>query len=186
MAGPKWISPNQAAALKTNINWTPQKRRWNTFCNTWKWPKVFCRFYISFECWRPFGCTRPGACQMTNVRCTRWRRASADKGADETDEVELQALCLTGEGVTLSVSCSMHGSDLRSLVSKNLSCKPGAKLVVHRGNGKLTLNEDSGDQGIFGKNAMLSCTYIPTESNWCVYSLAWLPVSSQIEREFVL
>ena len=68
MAGPKWISPNQAAALKTNINWTPQKRRWNTFCNTWKWPKVVCRFYISFECWRPFGCTRPGACQMTNVR----------------------------------------------------------------------------------------------------------------------
>ena len=51
MAGPKWISPNQAADLKTNINWTPQKRRWNTFCNTWKWPKVFCRFYISFECW---------------------------------------------------------------------------------------------------------------------------------------
>ena len=152
MAGPKWISPNQAAALKTNINGTPQKRRWNTFCNTWKWPKVFCRFYISFECWRPFGCTRPGACQMTNVRCTRWLRASADKGADETDEVELQA-------------------------------QPGAKLVVHRGNGKLTLNEDSGDQGIFGKNAMLSCTYIPTESNWCVYSLALLPVSSQIVRE---
>ena len=34
--------------------------------------------------------------------------ASADKGAaDETDEVNLQVLCPTGEGVTLSVPRSM-------------------------------------------------------------------------------
>ena len=34
--------------------------------------------------------------------------SSTDKGtADETDEVDLQVLCLTGEGVTLSVPCSM-------------------------------------------------------------------------------
>ena len=35
---------------------------------------------------------------------------SADKGAaDETDEVDLQVLCLTGEGVTLSVPRCMLG-----------------------------------------------------------------------------
>ena len=110
--------------------------------------------------------------------------SSADKGAaDETDEVELQVLCLTGEGVTLSVSRSMLGSDLRRLVSKKLSCKPGAKLVVHHVNGKLKLHEHLGDQGIIGQTAVLSCTYIPTD----VYA-AWrysceLP---NCEREFAL
>ena len=90
--------------------------------------------------------------------------SSADKGAaDETDEVELQVLCLAGEGVRLSVSRSMLGSDLRRLVSKKLSCKPGAKLVVHHVNRKLKLHENLGDQGIIGQTAVLSCTYIPTD-----------------------
>ena len=109
---------------------------------------------------------------------------SADKGAvDEADRIELQVLCVTGEGVTLTVSRSMLGYDLRRLVSKNLSCKAGAKLVVHSVNKKLTLGENLEDQGIVGKTAMLSCTYIPTD----VYT-AWrysceLPAC---EREFAL
>ena len=58
--------------------------------------------------------------------------SSADKGAaGETDEVELQVLCLTGEGATLSVPRSMLGYELRRLVSEKLPCKPGAKLAVH-------------------------------------------------------
>ena len=58
--------------------------------------------------------------------------SSTDKGAaDKTDEVELQVLCLTGEGVTLSVSRSMLGSDLPRLVSEKLQCKPDAKLAVY-------------------------------------------------------
>jgi hypothetical protein len=45
--------------------------------------------------------------------------ASADKGAaDETDEVNLQVLCPTGEGVTLSVPRSMLGYNLWRLVSE--------------------------------------------------------------------
>jgi hypothetical protein len=110
--------------------------------------------------------------------------SSADKGAvDEADRIELQVLCLTGEGVTLTVSRSMLGYDLRRLVSKNLSCKAGAKLVVHSVKRKLTLDENLEDQGIVGKTAMLSCTYIPTD----VYT-AWrysceLPTC---EREFAL
>ena len=54
--------------------------------------------------------------------------SSTDKGAaDENDEVDLQMLCLTGEGVTLSVSRSMLGYDLRRLVSEKLPCKTEAE-----------------------------------------------------------
>ena len=112
----------------------------------------------------------------------------ADKdAADETDDVELQVLCLTGEGVTLSVRGSMLGSDLRRLVSEKLPCKQGARLVVHHGNGELKLDENLAEQGIVGKSAMLSCTYIPTN----LYA-AWLYACGSAfellncEREFAL
>ena len=110
--------------------------------------------------------------------------SSTDKGpADETDEVDLQVLCLTGEGVTLSVPCSMLGYELRRLVSEKLPCKPGAKLAVHHVNRKLALEETLGEQGIVGKSAMLSCTYIPTNvyTAWCY--VCGLPTA---EREFAL
>ena len=110
--------------------------------------------------------------------------SSTGKGtADETDEVDLQVLCLTGEGVTLSVPCSMLGYELRRLVSEKLPCKPGAKLAVHHVNTKLALNQTLAEQGIVGKSAILSCTYIPTNVYiaWCfVYGL---PIS---EREVAL
>ena len=110
--------------------------------------------------------------------------SSADKVAvDETGEVDLQVLCLTGEGVTECVPCSMLGYDLRRLVSEKLPCKPGAKLGVYNGNAKVTLNQTLGEQGIVGKSAMLSCTYIPT--NVCT---AWNYVCGfpTCEREFAL
>ena len=87
--------------------------------------------------------------------------SSTDKcAADENDGVDLQLL--TGEGVTLGVPRSMLGYDLRRLLSEKLPCKPGAKLAVHHVNRKLALEETLGEQGIVGKSAMLSCTYIPT------------------------
>ena len=110
--------------------------------------------------------------------------SSADKVAvDETGEVDLQVLCLTGEGVTECVPCSMLGYDLRRLVSEKLPCKPGAKLAVYNGNAKVTLNQTLGEQGIVGKSATLSCTYIPTNvyTAWCY--VCGLPTC---EREFVL
>jgi hypothetical protein len=86
--------------------------------------------------------------------------SSTDKSAaDETDEVNLDARCLTGEGVTLNAPRSMLGYDLWRLVSEKLPRKPGARLVVHHMNAKLTLNQTLGEQGIVGKSAMLSCTY---------------------------
>ena len=54
----------------------------------------------------------------------------------------------TLEGVT---PCrSMLGYDLRILLSKRLSCKPGSRLVMHHVNGKLMLDKKLGDQGIKG------------------------------------
>ena len=110
--------------------------------------------------------------------------SSTDKGAaDETDEVNLEALCLTGEGVTLSVPRSMNGHHLCRLVSEKLPCKPGARLVVHHVNAKLTLNQTLGEQGIAGNSATLSCTYIPTNvyAAWCyVHGL------TTCERDLVL
>ena len=42
---------------------------------------------------------------------------STDKGAaDETGEIDLQVLCLTGDGVTLRVTRSMLGYELRRVV----------------------------------------------------------------------
>ena len=110
--------------------------------------------------------------------------SSTDQGAtDETDEVNLHVLCLTGEGVPLSVPRSMLGYDMRKLVSEKLPCKPGAKLAVHHMNRTLTFDQTLGEQGIAVKSAMLSCTYIPTN----VYT-AWSYVCGlpTCERDFVL
>eukprot|EP00435_Cladocopium_sp_Y103_P031795 s2563_g8.t1 len=97
--------------------------------------------------------------------------------------VELQVLCMTGEGVTLKVNRSMLGSELRRLVSQKLPCKPGAKLVVHHVNGKLMLDKKLAEQGTVGRSAMLSCTCIPTN----VYT-AWRYACdlANCEREFAL
>ena len=76
--------------------------------------------------------------------------SSTDKGAaDETDKVNLQVLCLTGEGVALSVPRSMLGYDLWRLVSEKLPCKPGAKLAMHHVNAKLRLNQTLGHRQRF-------------------------------------
>ena len=106
--------------------------------------------------------------------------SSTDKdAADETDEVELHVLCLTGEGVTFSVSRSMLGSDLRRLVSEKLPRKPGAKLAVHHTNRELTLDENLGEQGFVGKSARCPA---PTYQLMCIQH-GVIPVGSQMMRK---
>ena len=109
--------------------------------------------------------------------------SSADKdAADEIDEVVLQMLCLTGEGVALSVPHSMLGHDLRRLMSQKFPCKPRATLAVHHANEKLVLDQTLEQQGI-GKSTLLSCTYIPTNlyAAWC-----YVRGFRTCEREFAL
>ena len=98
--------------------------------------------------------------------------SSTDKGAaDEIDkvdlEVDLEVLCLTGEGVTLSVPRSLLGYDLRRLVSEKLPCKPGAKLAVHHVNRKLTLDQTLGEQEIAGKSMEIG-TVLHLHTDKCV------------------
>ena len=110
--------------------------------------------------------------------------SSTDKGAaDKTDEVYLEVLCLTGEGVTLSVPRSILGYDLRRLVSEKFPWKPGAKLAMFHENRKLNLDQTLREQGIVEKSAVLSCTYMPT-----ILYTAWRYVSELLtcEREFAL
>ena len=110
--------------------------------------------------------------------------SSADKDAsDETDEVDLQVQCLTGEGVTLRVPLSILGYDLRRLVSEKLPCKPGAKLAVYHGNAMLALDQALGEQGITKEVAVLSSAYIPTNLYTAFRYVQGIPNG---ERDFVL
>ena len=103
--------------------------------------------------------------------------------ADDTDEICLQVLCLTGEGVTACVPRSISGYELRKLLSEKLAYKPGAKLALHHRNQELILDETLGQQGFTAETAIISCTYVPTNlfAAWC-YAFK----VSNIGGEFVL
>ena len=110
--------------------------------------------------------------------------SSTDKGAaDKTDEVYLEVLCLTGEGVTLSVPRSILGYDLSRLVSEKLPWKPGAKLAMHHVNRKLNLDQTLREQGIVEKSAVLSFALICQQI--CIQH-GVMSLSSQLVREFAL
>ena len=97
--------------------------------------------------------------------------------------MELQVLCLTGEAVTLKVDKSMLGREVRQMVSTQLPGKAGAKMALHHMDAELMLAESLEQQGIGGKTATLSCTYMQTD----LYS-AWRYVKGlpTPEAEFAL
>ena len=86
--------------------------------------------------------------------------------------VELQILCLTGQGFTLQVPPLQLGREVQEMVSQQLPWKTGAKIVLHHGESTLMLDQSLQEQGI-GKAATLSCTYIPTDvyAAWCFIKL---------------
>ena len=93
-------------------------------------------------------------------------------------------LCLTGEGVTLSVSRSVLGSDLCRVVSKDLSCQARSSscIVWMESWPWMSSWKTNGLLEKHGKTAMLPCT---TDINWCEYSLAlclWAPKLCERER----
>ena len=102
---------------------------------------------------------------------------------DATETIELQVLCLTGEGVTLMVDKAMLGHEVRQMVSTQLSGKAGAKIVLTHLDAHLVLSQSLEQQGIVGKTATLACTYVPTDLYlaWCF--LQGLPTQ---EAEFAL
>ena len=87
---------------------------------------------------------------------------------EATEAIELQVLCLTGEGFNFKLDKSTFGYQVQQMVSTQLPGREGAKIVLHHMEAKLVLTESLEQQGIAGK-ATLSCTYVPTDLHlaWC-------------------
>ena len=84
--------------------------------------------------------------------------------------MDLQVLCMNGEGLTLRIPCNTFGQEVRKMVSEKLPPKPGAKLVLTHGDSELLLHQTlQRQQGIVGQDVTLSCTFVPTNvlSAWC-------------------
>ena len=82
--------------------------------------------------------------------------------------IDLEVLCLTGEGLTLNVHHTTLGCEVQRMVSEQLPCKGGAKLVSHYMESRLILHKTLHEQGITGATN-ISCTWIPTNlyHAWC-------------------
>ena len=94
----------------------------------------------------------------------------------EAELIDLHVRCLNGEGCTLKVSGEALGLEVHQMVSQLLPPKKGGKPILHHLHSRLLLQETLQEQGIVG-DAMLSCTYVPTDLHaaWCC--LHGLPVS---------
>lgn len=89
--------------------------------------------------------------------------SSAVRASDLVDLIDLHVLCLNGEGCSLSLSPSTLGLEVRTMVSEQLPKKKGAKLVLYHLASPLMLQQTLQEQGIGGKTARLSCTYVQTD-----------------------
>ena len=88
-----------------------------------------------------------------------------------SDSIDLFVQSLNGEGCMLTLSASGTGREVYRMVLKQLSQKKGAQLILHH------LDKELQAQGIMGKAATLSCTFVPTNlyAAWC--TVQGLPVS---------
>ena len=82
--------------------------------------------------------------------------------------VELSVVCLNGEEFNLNIGSSTLGREVHQILSQQLPSKRGRKATVHHRNSALMLSQTLQEEGIVGKAATLSCTFVPTD----VYS-AW-------------
>ena len=77
------------------------------------------------------------------------------------DLIELHVLCLNGEGCRVKLNASALGLEVYLMVSKQLPPKKGGKSALHHIESQLMLHKTLQEQGIVGKAATLSCTYVP-------------------------
>jgi hypothetical protein len=85
------------------------------------------------------------------------------------DSIDISVRCLNGEGCVLKLFGSCTGQEVYRMASKELPAKKGGKLTLHHIDSPLILHKALHEQGILGKAATLSCTYIPTDLHaaWC-------------------
>ena len=94
-----------------------------------------------------------------------------------SDLIDLFVQCLNGDGCMLKLSGSCTGLEVYRMVSKQLPQKKGAQITLHHLDLSLILHKELHAQGIIGKAATLSCTFVPTDlyAAWC--TVQGLPVS---------
>ena len=98
--------------------------------------------------------------------------------------INLQVLCLNGEGCKLTLPPSTLGREVRQMVLEQLPPKRGGRLALQYLASPLVLGQTLQEQGIEGQDVTLSCTYVPTDM--CA---AWRYASGLfggVEEEFAL
>jgi hypothetical protein len=83
--------------------------------------------------------------------------------------IEIQVQCLNGEGCKFCLSGSALGHELRQMVLQLLPSKKGRRFTLHHQDAPLLLTQTLQEQGIVGKMATVSCTFVPTDLHaaWC-------------------
>ena len=83
--------------------------------------------------------------------------------------IEIQVQCLNGEGCKFCLSGSALGHELRHMVLQRLASKKGRRFTLHHQDAPLLLTQTLQEQGIVGKMATVSCTFVPTDLHaaWC-------------------
>ena len=129
--------------------------------------------------------------KMTGVSSTRSMSlmSSAASGyvdadtSSASDLIVLDVRCINGEGCMVTLSGSTLGWEVYLAVSKQLPPKKGGRIILHRFDSRIILHQTLHGQGIVGKAATLSCTYVPTNlyAAWCC--ITGLPVP---EKELAL
>ena len=86
-----------------------------------------------------------------------------------SDLIDLHVLCLSGDGCVLNVGPSTLGREVREMVSEQFPPKRGTTLVLHYLALPLILHQTLREQGVEGRTATLSCTFIPVNlyAAWC-------------------
>ena len=90
--------------------------------------------------------------------------AGGYSGPAGCEAIEIQVLCLNGEGCNFPVSGSTRGHEVRQMVLQRLPSKKGRRCgALYLENSPLLLDQTLQEQGIIGKTVTLSCTFGPTD-----------------------
>ena len=120
------------------------RQKWLTFRWVWVRPK--------FDGWSLFFPYKTGTCEHGHV---------TDAHQSPVRVAHWQVLHMAGDEVRLTVPVSTLGRALQKMVSEKLETKPGARVMLHHKTTPLRLDKTLAEQDIEGRNASLSCTYVP-------------------------
>eukprot|EP00435_Cladocopium_sp_Y103_P037353 s1042_g9.t2 len=99
--------------------------------------------------------------------------------ASGCEAVEIQVLCLNGEGCNFTLSASTPGHEVRQNILQRLPSKKGRRCMIHHENAPLLLQQTLQEQVIVGKTLTLSCTFVPFDLYKSFYCILGFPVSEQ-------